>query len=188
MQCWRHGDRCGLYRTVQRTHTWRKGGQSPRADCSASPPSGRRAPIVSNANVNRSSVCSHGTKLTFDHLVILLPVGGSAPVTFPQFVLSRWTDTQWRYPGKVGQIFTRDPLQGSSGARPAVLIGVNSQNCYLNNAADFETTCATPHTAGISTTNQLSAIFIFSTISRLPVMRGINRPHECVGNESDQQQ
>ena len=188
MQCWRHGDRCGLYRTVQRTHTRRKGGQSPRTDCSASPPSGRRAPIVSNANVNRSPMCSHGTKLTFDRLVILLPVGGSAPVTFPQFVLGRWTDTQWRYPGTVGQIFTRDPLQGNSGSRSAVLIGVNSQNCYRNNAADFETTCATPHAAGISTTIHASATFNFSNIRRRPVMRGINRPHESVGNESDNQQ
>ena len=67
-------------------------------------------------------------------------------------------------------------------------IEANPPSRYLNNAADFDTTCATPHNAGISTTNQLSATFIFSAIGRLPVMRGINRPHESVRDETDHQQ
>ena len=38
------------------------------------------------------------------------------------------------------------------------------QNCYLNNAADLEATCATPQTAGMRTTNHASATFTRSAM------------------------
>ena len=59
---------------------------------------------------------------------------------------------------------TSIPLQHSSSA-------FRVSSSYLNNAADFETTCPTPHTAGISTTNQASATFTRSPMcGPLPLM------------------
>src|ERR1035437_5511149 len=41
-------------------------------------------------------------------------------------------------------------------------IGSKSPHSYLNSAADFETTCATPHPAGISTTIHARKTLTFS--------------------------